>query len=478
MDLWQEKKIESKNLKQIVKLHPQLFEMKSFVDSPDFLEKYGIFILEKKKFPQGYLKLWPQDFIVEEITLDGEWLNVFPDKFMHKKKRFLAKDPVLYATLVKCGLSTLEAIQEIARKLAIAPQNIQKVIKIAGLKDKYAITSQLISIKGVEAEKLYQISNPYFFLKNIFSGKKELSLGGLKANQFTILTRTSFDFKEKEFSARLKEIERKGFYNFFYLQRFGIPRLINAKRGLAILKGEYKEAVKIAFCQPGERELFYFQSLRKEIENLWGDWEEIEKIIEFFPETFQDERQMISYLINHPTDFVGALNQIPRVVQLWLSSFSALLFNKKLSAFLKEGEKVPLNLPLVISSKKRDWFLYEEYLKELGVFSRTFALKNLKPFKEIKIRQKEQKTIEKVRLLSCRVFPEAVILNFILPKGCYATTFLSHLFNLVSGALPKKFSNLPIDSKANLKQQSLEEILNKFSDVISSPSWRYLWRIY
>lgn len=477
MELWEVKEIENKNFRQVAKLHPQLFRMKSFVDDTDFLEKYGIFIPQKKKLPLGYLKLWPQDFIVEEITLDGEWTNVFPEKFMHKKRDYLPEDPVIYATLVKCGLSTLEVVQELARKLGINVLDIQKTIKFSGIKDKHAITSQFISIKGISADKLYQIANPYFFIKNVFSGKKELFPGGLKGNQFTILIRTGPDFKEKEFLPRLKQVEKNGFYNFFYLQRFGIPRLINPYCGLAILKGDYARAIKIAVCRPGERELFYFQSLRKEIEKLWGDWQEIERILELFPFTFQDERELVSYLIQKPGDFIGALNQVPRVVQLWLTSFAGLLFNQKLTLYLKASEKPPQKLPLVLSSERKDWIFYEELLKKWGIFSQTFALKNLKPFPKISLRRREQKTKEKAEILNYKIIPQGVILNFNLPKDCYVNTFLSHLFTLVSGALPKKFVNLPIDLKANLNQTSLEKVLDQFSNVVSTPFWQSLWRI-
>ncbi len=474
MEIWEAKEIESKSFKQVTKLHPRLFGIRNFTDDADFLEKYGIFLEKKKKLPLGYLKLWPQDFIVEEITLDGEWTTVFPEKFLHKKRDYLPEKRFIYATLVKCGLSTIEAIEDLARKLKIDPETI----KFAGIKDKHAITSQLISLRVTEVEKLYQLSTPYFFIKNVSSGEKGLYLGGLKANQFTILVRTGPDFKKEEFQARLKEIEENGFYNFYYLQRFGIPRLTNAYCGLHILKGDYQKAVLTAFCKPGERESLYFQQMRKEIEKLWGKWEEIESILESFPLTFQDEREMIGYLIQSPQDFIGALNQIPRVVQLWLTSFAALLFNQKLALYLKAGEKPPQKLPLVLSSERKDWLFYEEFLKKLGIFSITFALKNLKPFPKIYLKHREQKTKETAEILNYRIIPQGVILNFNLSKGCYATTFLSHLFNLVSGALPQKFSNLPIDTKANLKQQSLEEILNKFTDVVSSPSWRYLWRIY
>lgn len=474
MEFWEAKKIEANNLKEASTLNPRLFETQTFIDSVDFLEKYGIFLSKKKKFPLGYLKLWPQDFIVEEIAIDGELQTISLEKFLHTKKEFLPEDPIVHATLVKCGLSTIEAVEGLARNLKIEPKNI----RFSGIKDKHAITSQLISIKESSAEKLHQVSAPYFFIKNVFSEKKELYLGALKGNQFTILIRTDSSFKKEEFLKRLEEIEKNGFFNFFYLQRFGVPRLVNHYCGLYLLRGEYEKAIFTAICKPGVRELLYFKQLRRGIEELWGKWEEMENILEFFPLNFRDERQLVEYLIKNPGDFVGALSQIPRVVQLWLTSFAALLFNKLLSFYIQQEKEPPETLPLIMSLNERDWLLYKNLLNQTGIFSVVFVLKNLKPFPQIQLRRREEPTKERVRILNYKIIPEGVILNFNLPKGCYATTFLSHLFNLVSGNLPKKFSNLPIDTKANLNQQSLEEILNKFSDVVSSPSWRYLWRIY
>jgi len=119
MNILEAKKIESQNLKEVIKRTPRFFETKTFIDNQDYLEKYGLFIPEKKKLPRGYLKLWPQDFIVEEISLDDELQTIFPDKFRHKQKDFLSEDPIIYATLVKCGLSTLEAVEELAKTLKI-----------------------------------------------------------------------------------------------------------------------------------------------------------------------------------------------------------------------------------------------------------------------------------------------------------------------------------------------------------------------
>jgi len=474
MNLLAAKRIESQNLKQVAKDFPRLFRSDTYIDDQKFLERYGIFIPQKKNLPSGYIKLWPQDFIVEEISLEGRVQTIYHEKFLSTKKDFSFEDPVVHATLVKCGLSTIEAVEELARDLKIEPGDI----KFAGIKDKHAITSQLVSIKGANAEKLYELSAPYFFVKNVFSKKKEMWLGGLQGNQFTILIRTEHFLPETDFLTKLREVQKQGFYNFFYLQRFGVPRLINPQCGLNILKGDYEKAIFTAFCQPGVRELFYFQALRKNIEKLWGDWEEISGILDVFPLTFQDERKLIAYLIENPKDFVGALNQLPRVVELWLTSFAALLFNRKLSSFLKENKKLPPTLPLILGVNQKTWLFYKDLLDEFGVFSMNFSLKNLAPLPFIKLRERQVKTIERAEVLDHKIVPEGVILNFNLPKGCYATTFLSHLFNLISGMPTRRVSNLPIDTKANLKRVSLEDILNQFQEVVYLPSWKYSWRIY
>ena len=473
MNILEAKRIESQNLREVTKEFSQLFRTGTFADDQKFLEQYGISIPDKKNLPNGYIKLWPQDFIVEEIALSGEVQTIYQDKFLSKKKDFFFEEPVIGATLVKCGLSTLEAVEELAKDLRIEKEKI----KYAGIKDKHAITSQLISIKGGDAEKLHDLSLPYLFVKNTFSEKRELFIGGLQGNQFTILIRTEYTLPEKEFSLRLKKVQEDGFYNFYYLQRFGIPRLKSPLAGLELLRGDYERSVFTELCQSGQRELPYFQALRNSIAQLWGNWEEISGILDSFPLTFQVERKMIDYLIGRPEDFLGALKEIPEQIRLWTDSFITLLFNKKLSFYLREKKDVPNNLPFFLSRNQKTWDLYKDFLKEYGLFSMPLVLKNLSPFPFLNIRGKEKETKIFPQILDYKIIPEGVILSFNLPKGCYATTFLSHLFNLVSGTLPSKMSNLAIDTKANLKKPSLEEILNQFQEVVYLPSWKYSWRL-
>lgn len=454
------KEKELKFLAKEYKKNPQDFLRQTFIENVEFLEKFGIFIEKKKSFPLGYIKFWPQDFIVEEIPKISRIQTIDVENFFNKDYNPpTTREPTLYATLVKCGLSTIEAVQDLASFLNL------KGIQFAGIKDKDAITAQLISFRGVKRiEELQKINSPYFFLKKIYSGKGAIEVGGLKGNEFTVLVRTDSSFQREKFLENLRNIEKKGFLNFFYLQRFGTPRLINFYWGLFILRGEYQKAILSFLGSPGQRELPYFQKLREEVKENFGSWPKIEKILEPFPLIFQNERKIVSFLKNHPQDFIGALNQIPEQIQLWLFAYASWLFNKKMSLYLKQRVKLPKTLPLILNKDKKDWLFYQELLKENKIFS--IPLKNIKPFPYIQWRKREIKTREEVKIQQTKIIPQGVILNFTLPKATYATTFLAHLFNIVSGLPPKNISSLPIDTKATLGKDSLEEVLNKFKEVI------------
>ena len=455
-------------LAQIYKKNPQLFQQETLIDNPNFLTKLGIFIKGKENLPVGYLKLWPQDFIVEEVSKDGEIQSIKSDNFFDKNKEFSEKDSTIYANLVKCGLSTIEAIEEISSFSGIDKKKIQ----FAGIKDKDAFTSQLISFRKIKLKEIQKIKSPYLFLKNIYSGKGAVEIGSLRGNEFTILVRTDNSFQKENFLKNMEEIKRSGFYNFFYLQRFGTPRLINFYWGLFILRGEYEKAVLSFLCSPGKREISYFKTIREGIKNSWGNWSEIEEILNYFPLIFQNEIKVINYLKNNPGDFSGALSQIPEQIQLWIFAYASLLFNKKISFYLKRGVKVPSKIPLILSKDEKDWLFYEDFLSEDKIFS--IPLKYIKPFPNVQWKKREIKTKEKVEIHQVKIIPEGVILNFTLPKAAYATTFLSHLFNLTSGLPPKNISSSSVDTKLVLSKGSLEKVFNQFKDVISPKTENYL----
>src|SRR3989344_5701255 len=129
---------------------PHLFERASMIDSPEFLKSIGIEAIDKD-LPVGYLRLFPQDFIVEEIARSKELRTIDIDSSVPDVSQ---EGQTWYADLVKIGISTLDAQAHLAEILGIEP----RAIGFAGIKDRLALTAQAISIRNIdEVEKLQEI---------------------------------------------------------------------------------------------------------------------------------------------------------------------------------------------------------------------------------------------------------------------------------------------------------------------------------
>lgn len=455
---------EHETLATEAKAHPELFERRSYIEDDALLREFGIAIPGKESFSPGYLKLWPEDFIVEEVTPEGDVCTV-------TKENVLAEDtpleyaPTTFATLVKCGISTIEAIDDMVGQLGCD----RTAIGYAGIKDRDALTAQRISFRKISPQKLKTLSSPYFFLKDVSASKGAVATGGLLGNRFTLLIRTPKTFFEKNtldtFAQNLNHIRDNGFYNFFYLQRFGTPRLRNYVWGLSILRGDYKQAVFDELTYQAPRELTYFKNLRAECGKLFGDWQAIDALISPFPIIFRHEQRLIHHLKNHPDDYSGALAQLPDQIVLWVYALASRYFNEVISGTQSE-RSLSRTLPLFLSFNKKSWAPYEAQLKRDGIFPPPFQ--NLKPFPFLQIRDRNLPTTDRPNILGAEACDQGLILSFELGKGQYATTFLSHLFNLVSGKPPEYLATNQIDTKVLLNQESTTDTLAYFSPIIRS----------
>lgn len=402
---------------------PHLFERLPMIDSREFLQWVGIEVYDEH-LPIGYLRLWPQDFIVEEISRDGTFHTVDVDSSSVPS----SEGGTVYADLVKIGISTLEAQSEIAGELKVQPQSIG----FAGIKDRLALTSQAISIRNVRKEDLANLVSDNFFLKNVRTGKGAIANGDLQGNRFIIVLRLQNALSEKDISnieATLEQIKEEGFWNFFSFQRFGTPRLLSHKLGLCIVKGDFEGAVKMFCTKRAHRELPYFQNIRQEIEAQWGNWSTIRAMIEKFPYHFGIELTFISHLERQPSDFLGALHEVPDQIRLWVYAYDSCLFNKKLSQLIKNGE-VPLELPLLTSFSPQDWEPYKEFLEQDGL---DIPSRHYKKFPFIRVASRTWPTVQNMQIHSVVFRNSLAVFAFSLPKGAYATSLLMNLFILASG---------------------------------------------
>lgn len=437
----------------------QLFERDPMIDSPEFLKEIGIEIFNGK-LPLGYLRLVPQDFIVEEIAADGTIHTVDAEA----SAVLSSEGKTVYADLVKVGISTLEAQAQIAEALSIPPQSIG----FAGIKDRLALTSQAISLRDVKEANVSLVKVDNFFLKNMRMGKGAIANGDLQGNRFTIVLRLQSPLLKEEVSRiekTLEQIKEDGFWNFFSFQRFGTPRLLSHRLGLLLIRGEFEKAVHMFIVHQSPRELPYFQHIRAEIEKQWGNWKVIQALLEPFPSHFPIELTFVRRLMQNATDFLGALCTMPDQVRLWIYAYDSYLFNKKLSRLIKEGE-VPLELPLLTSFSPLDWEPYKEFLEQDSVKTPSAYYKKF-PF--IRVASRTWPVLQKTEIHAVAFQDKFALFSFSLPKGAYATTLLMNFFTLVSG-LPviAGITNERIDAKASLGLGSLQSTLERFKTVLDA----------
>ncbi|MCK4592674.1 tRNA pseudouridine(13) synthase TruD [Candidatus Parcubacteria bacterium] len=428
------------------------------INEEEIFRRIGIAIPAKSR-PQGYLRLYPEDFIVEEVSQEKEVSEIEPEeKEIHPDHPFC-----LGCNLVKTGISTFDAQNLLASALEIKNGRIT----YAGLKDVNAITSQKIVFLDLNAEifeRIKKVSFSNLFLTNFHLEEKGISPGRLYGNRFTILLRTEEKISEQDFSKHIAEIKEKGFKNFYSTQRFGTPRFSSHIFGKLILQGKFKETIFTFFTEPGLQEMPIIKEKRGEAKNCFGDWKKIEEIFSELPFTFRNELQLLSYLKENPENFIGALIFFKDQTRFWMYAYSSYLFNKIISI---EGLDLPEKLPLLLSNYQLDKDLYRPWLEkdEIGNYE-----KNISHFRFMQLTRRFVKTRLFPEEILFKTVPEGIILSFILEKGAYATTFLANFFEVKEKLpIPRWIKSERYDTKKLLGTGSVEAVKENFGENVLSP---------
>jgi tRNA pseudouridine13 synthase len=278
-----------------------------------------------------------------------------------------------YFKLSKRDLATLEAMQKIAFALNLP----LKEVSCAGNKDKKAVTEQVCSVHNVSKERVEKLSFINMTLSFIGQGPEPVHLGDLEANKFKIVIR-NID--------KLPKISSK-FKNLFGEQRFSTN---NAEIGKLLVKREFeKAALLIAKLHPGVKRIYSHLNQR---------------------------------------DFISALRCLPRkLLLLFVHSYQSLLWNK--AAMLSNDEVLPIvGFGTEVKDDVTKKILAEENLKP-----RDFVIRELP---EISAEGSERavwaeaKDLKVGKLQKDEHFEgkSKVTLEFLLPKGCYATEFIRQQF--------------------------------------------------
>jgi tRNA pseudouridine13 synthase len=174
--------------------------------------------------PRGLIKDRLEDFVVEEVPAylpSGAGEHVF-------------------VRLTKRDVTTLDAI----RALALAAGCDPRAAGFAGMKDKRAIATQMISLqapRGVDpqtlAARVRSIELEGVVLHEATPHPHKLKPGHLAGNRFAITVRKVARDRLDEVTLAFDHIARSGVPNAFGVQRFGMAG-DNAARALAWLRGE------------------------------------------------------------------------------------------------------------------------------------------------------------------------------------------------------------------------------------------------
>jgi tRNA pseudouridine13 synthase len=334
----------------------------------------------------GHLRESPEDFRVRELeAFDWHPLDADPGDFHHL---------VLRATLR--GWDTNDFASRLSDALGISRERVSW----AGTKDKHAVTTQLFTVKGADPDAIPDISGVEMEL--LGRAGRGLTFGDLAGNAFGIVVRepaapdnldaVTEDLRafagegpasepgdtvttlaggvpaDEAVAAATQEAEgdadlvRVGVPNYFGQQRFGSQRPVTHRVGLAVLRGDWREAVRRYVGDPAETEPEETQAARDVADEQFAaadpDWQ---TALDAMPGRLRYERSMLHRLAetnaggadetappasaDAENPFRYALEAVPsNLTRLFVNAAQSFVFNRILSERLRRD--LPFDRPV------------------------------------------------------------------------------------------------------------------------------------
>lgn len=175
----------------------------------------------------GRIKVEPEDFEVEEIPAYQP----------------SGSGDFLYLWMEKRGVGAEYFVRQIARRLGIDPHDVGT----AGLKDRHAVTRQMVSIPGSPQlnlePRLGELEGDGMRVLQVSRHTNKLKPGHLHGNRFRILIRDVVEDAPSRLPALIDRLHQTGVPNYYGSQRFGhdgetYTLGLRLLRGEALAKGE------------------------------------------------------------------------------------------------------------------------------------------------------------------------------------------------------------------------------------------------
>lgn len=393
-----------------------------------------------------------QSYFSSEIPGTGGVIKQTPEDF--QVTELPAYEPCgsgehLYLTIEKRGITTLEAISRVAKKLCLQ----EREIGYAGMKDSIGITRQTISVQRVKQEDVNRMTFDGLKILVAVRHTNKLKPGHLKGNHFRIVIRdVSADATEIAASV-ISMLSARGVPNRFGYQRYGVQGNSHMI-GAAMLRRDWKGAIDHLIGSPDMVRDEEWSTAINAYQQ--GD---IPAAFRLMPKHCRGEREILQRLAGRPNAWDKAFHALqPRMKKLYLSACQSYLFDKIIEMRLKEIDRI-MHGDLAFKHINGSCFLVEDVEAE-AVRAEQFEISATGPMFGCKMKQPEGETLVmekrilaeeginpenfdlgnglrmegerrplRVPLGDCRVSTEEsnLVLEFSLPKGSYATSVVREI---------------------------------------------------
>ncbi len=266
---------------------------------------------------KGTIKNSPEDFLVEEIGLNGDIFEL-GKTYSFDVHADGKDDEYKFSNFImqKRDWNTAQALRGIAKKF----RRGMKSVGFAGTKDRQSTSTQMCSIFGVEPERILGVHIKDISINGAWKSSVPVKLGDLLGNRFTV--RIRYNSRHPHAEDIIKELGGT-FPNYFGAQRFG-SRGNNVGIGLSILKNDFKDAA-MSFLTDTKSER---NEIAIEARNRLRDEQDFKKALSYFPRYLKYELLVIEYLSRFPENYANAMRKLPRqTLLMFVHSVESEIFN-------------------------------------------------------------------------------------------------------------------------------------------------------
>jgi tRNA pseudouridine13 synthase len=269
------------------------------------------------------LKCQPEDFCVQELPLVSA----------------AGAGRYTFYKLTKRDLGTLEAIELICRRWNLAGRRVS----YGGLKDRHALTMQYLTIFDGPS---VSIDNAAFSLEHLGRLDHPYQPAHFRGNRFDVVIRDlSADAARRALDA-VRSIEADGLPNYFDDQRFGSVGYSGQFIAHAWLTGDAERALELALAEANPSDRAAAKAQKAILRQCWGNWSEAKARLERSP-----SRSIVTYLVDHPTDFRGAFARMRRELRtLYFSAFQSHLWNLILARMIEHSTRPDQRITIALKA--------------------------------------------------------------------------------------------------------------------------------